>query len=163
MEPTEPNIGLLVDTGLEKSPHGDIGTCLIKEATVTLFWAAGQRRVADAGDDSDGIRASMLTAEVVDLRMRMKRGSLNLQDVRLPPQQKSQRKRVQLRRTRFINIRRPSLLQNQICLEHQTQHFPPTPKNVICPDPSPGMMMKTLHHSSRTWIWRTMFRVQLVT
>ena len=64
MEPTEASIGLLVDTGLERSPHGDIGTCLIKEATVTLFWAADQRRDAEVGDDSDRTRASMLGAEV---------------------------------------------------------------------------------------------------
>ena len=49
---SQATIGLLVSSGLERSPQRDIGTYLIKNATVTPFWAAGQRRVADAGDVS---------------------------------------------------------------------------------------------------------------
>ena len=61
MEPTEANIG---HQELGRSPHGDIGTCLLKEATVTPFWAADQRRVVEVSDDSDGIKEDMLAAEV---------------------------------------------------------------------------------------------------
>ena len=64
MEPTEAIIGHHVNLGLGRSPHGDIGTCLLEEATVTLFWAADQRRDAEVGGDSDRTRASMLGAEV---------------------------------------------------------------------------------------------------
>ena len=60
MEPTEARIGQ--QNG--RSPRGHFGTCLINEATVTPFWAAGRRRVADAGDDSTVIQAEMLAAKV---------------------------------------------------------------------------------------------------
>ena len=63
MEPTDASIGHQLK-GNGRSPHGDIGTCLLKEAAVTPFWAADQRRDAEVGDDSDGIRASMLGADV---------------------------------------------------------------------------------------------------
>ena len=48
----------------ERSPHGDIRTCLIKDEAITLHWAVGQRCAADAGDDSDGARMGMLGADV---------------------------------------------------------------------------------------------------
>ena len=60
MEPTEANIG----HQRGRSPQGDIGTCLLKEAAVTPFWAAGRRCAADAGDDSEWTRARMLGADV---------------------------------------------------------------------------------------------------
>ena len=60
MEPTEANIG----HQRGRSPQGDIGTCLLKEATVTPFWAADQRRDAEVGDDSDGPKVGRMAAEV---------------------------------------------------------------------------------------------------
>ena len=65
METTDAGIGhQLKKEELGRSPHGDIGTCLIKDAAITLHWAVGRRCAADAGDDSDGIRASMPGADV---------------------------------------------------------------------------------------------------
>ena len=60
MEPTEANIG----HQRGRSPQGDIGTCLLKDAAVTLHWAADQRRDAEVGDDSDGTWARQAEAEV---------------------------------------------------------------------------------------------------
>ena len=63
MEPTDASIGhQLKEDG--RSPHGDIRTCLIKDAAITLHWAVGRRCAADAGDDSDVTWASMTGAEV---------------------------------------------------------------------------------------------------
>ena len=63
METTDAGIGhQLKKDG--RSPHGDFGTCLIQDAAITLLWAVGRRCAADAGDDSECARASMLSADV---------------------------------------------------------------------------------------------------
>ena len=63
METTDTGIGhQLKKEG--RSPHGGFGTCLIQNAAITLSWAVGRRCAADAGDDSDGTRASKAGAEV---------------------------------------------------------------------------------------------------
>ena len=58
METTDASIGHQLNKD-GRSPRGHFGTCLIKEATVTPFWAAGRRRDADAGDDSNLIQGDM--------------------------------------------------------------------------------------------------------
>ena len=63
METTDAGIGLQLKKD-GRSPQSDIGTCLIKDAAITLHWAVGRRCAADAGDDSDRTRTSMLGADV---------------------------------------------------------------------------------------------------
>ena len=64
MEPTEASIGHHFKEVLGRSPHGEIRTCLIKDAAITLHWAVGRRCAADAGDDSDDTWARQAEAEV---------------------------------------------------------------------------------------------------
>ena len=97
----------------------------------------------------------------------MKRGSRNLLEARTKRNQE-QEKLETPKKQRFTRFRRTISLQTRVCLKPMSYLSRRSPlrcvqsmaHNVICLDPSPRTLMKTLHHTFRTWIWWTMFRVR---
>ena len=63
METTDAGIGHRSEKD-GRSPQGGLRTCLTPDAAITLHWAVGRRCAADAGDDSERARVSMLCADV---------------------------------------------------------------------------------------------------